>query len=97
MKGYDAQEVIERIASVAESVGRQAGVGGMETAGAIISYLADHPRDLEPFMNGGYFELPGLMHQYGRLTWHGANGKIIRPDFARRARTIADMKNGAPQ
>lgn len=88
---FTAAEFIEKVARVSEEFGIQAGVGGMETAGAIISYLADNPRDLEPFMNGGFFELPAGFHERGRLTWHGMNGKIVHPEYARRARIVADL------
>lgn len=91
-KKYDAQEVIEHIADLADAVGGQANVGGMETAGAILSYLAEHPNDLEPFMNGGFFELPADMHMHGRLTWMGRDGKLHRPEHARRAAIIDNMK-----
>jgi hypothetical protein len=95
MKQYDAQEVIDRIAAVAEAVGKQAGVGGMETAGAILSYLAEHPRDLEPFMNGGFFELPADMHMHGKLTWLGRDGRICTPEHARRAVIVSKLEKGA--
>lgn len=90
-KQFTAQEFIKHLADVSENVGWQAGVGGMETAGGIVSYLAEHPEDLEPFMNGGFFELPQGFHERGRLTWHGQNGKVVKPEFVRRARVIRDM------
>ena len=85
-------EFIEKVTKCAESFGFQAGVGGMETAGQIISYLATHPDDIEPFMVGGIFELPDRWFESGCLTWHAANGKIVHPDYARRARTISKLK-----
>lgn len=94
-RNYDAQEVIQHIAKVAAAVGSQANVGGMETAGAILSYLAEHPRDLEPFMNGGIFELPADLHMHGRLTWHGRDGKLHTPEHARRAAIITNLKRSA--
>jgi hypothetical protein len=89
-----ARQFINHLARVAEAVGWQAGVGGMETAGGIVSYLADHPEDLEPFMNGGFFELPLGFHERGRLTWHGKNGKVVSPEYVRRSRQIKKMEKG---
>lgn len=85
---YDAQEVIERIAKVSIEFGAMVGVGALETAGGIIGYLAENPRDLEPFMNGGIRELPDDHHERHNLTWHALNGKVVHPAYARRARTI---------
>jgi hypothetical protein len=88
---YDAQEVIERIAREAAAFGQMAGVGAMETAGSIIGYLAENPRDLEPFMNGGIMEMPADFFQRHSLTWHASNGEIVSPAFARRAQTIKKL------
>lgn len=90
-KQYDAQEVIDRIAAVATAVGEQAGVGAMETAGGIIGYLAENPRDLEPFMNGGIFELPLDWHERHGLTWHDSKGIVRHPADVRRARQVRDL------
>jgi len=78
MKTYTAAEVIERITQVAEAVGMQAGVGGMETAGAIVSYLANHPDLIEPFVAGKISTIdfsPRWLVE-GRLTWLGRDDKI---------------------
>lgn len=95
MTQYDAQEVIARIAQVAAAVGSQANVGGMETAGAILSYLAEHPRDLEPFMNGGILEIPADFWMHGKLAWQGGDGKLYTPEYARRAVIVSKLKRGA--
>lgn len=87
-------EFIERVAEVSENVSFQAGVGGMETAGGIISYLAEHPERLDDFMLEGFFALPTMMHRDGRLTWHGMNGKIVSPEYSRRAALIGQMQKG---
>lgn len=71
-------ETIERIAQVAEAVGMQAGVGGMETAGAIVSYLANHPDLIKPFVAGKISTIdfsPRWLVE-GRLTWLGRDDKI---------------------
>lgn len=93
-KRYDAQLVLEQIAKVATAFGEQAGVGAMETAGGILGYLAENPRDLEPFMVGGVFELPPGWFQRHDLTWHAANGKIVHPSEVRRVQTISQLKRG---
>lgn len=95
MKQYDAQEVIDRIAMVAAVVGAGGGVGGMEIAGGILSYLAEHPRDLEPFMNGGILEIPPDFWMHGKLAWQGGDGKVYTPEHARRAVIVSKLKKGA--
>lgn len=95
-KRYDAQVVLERIAKVATAFAGQAGVGAMETAGAILGYLAEHPRDLEPFMVGGIWELPPDWLYRHELTWHANNGKIVHPAEARRGKVISQLKRGKP-
>lgn len=93
---YDAQEVICRIADVSSAFGEQAGVGAMETAGSIIGYLAENPRDLEPFMNGGIFELPADWFQRHSLTWHDSKGIVRHPADVRLAKQVNDLlKSGA--
>lgn len=79
-----AGRVIRYIAAVAHAVGQQAGVGAMETAGSIVSYLAEHPERIEAFMaNGSVMDWPARWHVEGCLTWHGADGKIHGPDDVR--------------
>jgi hypothetical protein len=87
-----AEKVIERIAQIAEALSVQAGVGGMETAGAIVSYLAEHPRDIEPCLRFGTSELPTDWLRLGCLSWHAQNGSIVRPEFARRAAIIKQLE-----
>lgn len=78
--------LIEFIAKEAEQLGFLAGVGGRETAGAIISYLALKPEHIEPFLTGGLNELPHEWIDGGRLTWHANNGRVVHPDEVREAR-----------
>lgn len=90
-----ARAVIQRIAEAAEAVGWQAGVGGMETAGSIVSFLAAHPEHVEAFMAGGsVLDWPVGWHEQGKLTWHGQDGKVYDPATARRARLIRKMEKG---
>lgn len=86
-------EFIERLAILSDVFGQQAGVGGMETAGGLISYLAAHPRDIEPFLNGGIFELPNDWLIRGCLTYHTRDGRIMHPQTARYARIIDQLKD----
>lgn len=95
MRTYDAQEVISRIAATATDFAFQAGVGAMETAGSVLGYLAENPRDLEPFMNGGIMELPADFFQRHNLTWHATNGKIVHPADVRRAQVVKKLSQGA--
>lgn len=90
-----ARRTIQRLAEIAEAFGFQAGVGGMETAGNLVSYLATHPRDIEPLLRFGIFELPSDWHERGVLTWHAKDGKVTHPDHARRARVIKKLERGA--
>lgn len=83
---WTVSRFIEFVASVSEDMAWAAGVGGRETAGAIISYLALKPEHIEPFLNGGIMELPAEWIEGGRLTWHSVSGKIVHPDEARAAR-----------
>lgn len=87
--------VIDRIANVAESFAAQAGVGGMEMAGMIVSYLSEHPDWIGAFMKGGIFALPGDWIENGRLTWQAVNGKVVHPSVARQARIIKKLERGA--
>lgn len=83
---WTPSRLIEFIADVSEAMAFQAGIGGRETAGAILSYLAIKPEHIEPFLNGGIMELPSEWMDGGRLTWHGMNGRIVHPDEVRQAR-----------
>ena len=89
-QGLDADPVaafIRKVALAAEAIGFQAGVGGMETAGGIISYLAAHPEHIAAFnKNGSVFDLPNDWIIDGCRTWMAADGKIWHPDDARAAR-----------
>lgn len=86
---------IEQLADRSDAFARQAGVGGMETAGHIISYLAENPHHLEPFLNGGIFEFPMNWIEHGRLTYRAINGQIVHPQTARHARIVKKLKGGA--
>lgn len=93
----NANAVIQRIAAIAHAVGWQAGVGGMDTAGAIVSYLANNPDQTATLLTEGVFATEHQLPEYpeqGCLTWVGMNGKVIAPETARAARLIKKMERG---
>lgn len=89
-------DTIKKIADVAEHIGRCAGVGGCETAGAIVSYLAKHPDQVADFMEYGPDFLidtaPADLWANGRLTFHRKlDGKVTTPQDLRIAKTVRDL------
>jgi len=89
-------DFVSRLADIAEAIGWQAGVGGAETAGMIISYLAAHPEQIETVLEHGIIDLPGDLWAAGRLTWMGMNGQVVNPQQASFARVIRKMQKGHP-
>jgi hypothetical protein len=96
-EALEPKEVIARIAKVAAAIGAQAGVGGMETAGSIISYLAKHPEHVAAFMAGETSPVDWSFDwiEQGTLTWHGSDGRLHSPAEARRYRLIRKLEKGA--
>lgn len=90
------KQFLQHVASVANAFAYQAGVGGMETAGGLVSFLARHPEHIPAFANGGAFDLPDDWIENGCLTWQAVNGTIIHPDYARRARAIKRLERNQP-
>lgn len=87
-----SESTIRRIADVAEAVAFQAGVGGVETAGAIISYLSAHPELTGEFMAEGIMALPADLWSQGRLTFHRkGDGKVVTPQDLRISQTVRDI------
>lgn len=86
-------DVIARIVEVSENIAFHAGVGGMETAGSIVSYLAKHPDQIPALMAGtlSVLDWPRAWHAHGVLTWHGTDGKIYSPAFVRRQMVIKGL------
>lgn len=76
-----ARDVIERIVKLSQALAWQAGVGGMETAGSIVSYLHEHPEDMPKLMDGtlSVLDWPMRWHMHGCLSWHGQDGKLFFP------------------
>lgn len=89
-----ALEFLTKLAKVAEVVAWQAGVGGMETAGSLVSYLARFPEKLPAFMADDFSvvsDLPANWLIQGCLTWHAQNGRVVTPEFVRRAEVIRKL------
>ena len=89
-----AEQFLAKLVQTAEAIGWQAGVGAMETAGALISYLGRFPEKLPDFMADDFSvisDLPVDWLRQGCLTWHAAGGKVVEPEFVRRAIIIRDM------
>ena len=85
------QEFMELLAERCEKFAGQVGVGSVETVGHLVSYLVSHPRDFEPWINGGFSELPDKWLTLGELTYHDRNGKVRHPQDARFSRIIRDL------
>lgn len=79
-----AAPIIKRLAEIAEALGHAAGVSAVQTAGSFVSYLAEHPEDIEPLLRFGASELPEDWIHYGCLIWMGADGKLHHPADVRR-------------
>ena len=82
----ELRRVTAYLAQLAADFSYQAGVGGMETAGGFVSFLAANPERAEDFIAdpiclGGY---PVKYHVEGCLSWHGADQEIHNPREIRR-------------
>ncbi len=104
--GYDpveafrlaAIQLIREIAVASDTLANMAGIGGVETAGSVISYLAANPDKIDLFMQQG---IPGLMddapggprdlHARGCLTWHRKDGKVTAPQDLRISLIVRDL------
>ena len=93
------EQVIKRIADVAQAVGWQAGVGGMETAGMIVSVLAAKPELVQRFLDEGTELLVNgdILPEHGCLTFHrSSDGKVTTPQQLRSAIVVKNMERGRP-
>jgi hypothetical protein len=91
------EETIRRIAEVAHAVSWQAGVGGMEIAGQIVSVLARHPEQIDAFLEHGTgwvidTDLFGAEH--GCLTFYNTRGEITTPEKLHDAKVIRRILRG---
>lgn len=97
MTDHTATAFLAKVIDIAEIIASQAGVGGMETAGALISYLGRFPEKLPAFMADDFSiisDLPTDWLQQGCLTWHGADGKLYDPEWVRRQMAIKALEKG---
>lgn len=90
--------MIREIAVASDTLASMAGVGGVETAGAVISYLAAHPEKIDLFMQRGVSGLmddapggPRDLHAQGCLTWHRKDGKVTTPQDLRISLIVRDL------
>ena len=100
MTDITALDFLQKVVRTADAIGWQAGVGGMETAGALISYLGRFPEKLPAFMADDFSvisDLPTDWLTQGCLTWHARDGRLISPEWARRAMLIKDLEKGRAQ
>lgn len=90
-----ARAFLDKVVSIARAIGWQAGVGEMETAGSLISYLARFPEKLPAFMADDFSiisDLPTDWLTQGCLTWHRKDGKIVSPEHARQHAIIRKLE-----
>lgn len=71
---------IQYLAELSDQVGAHAGIGGLEVAGSIVSYLAAYPGQVELFLEEGIHAMPPDMPLMGKLTFCGWDGTIHSPD-----------------
>ena len=83
------QETVKLIADTAEGFAEQAGVGGMEIAGQIISCCMADPKFMQLFFeNPVEAMLSDRFDQLynGHLTHHATNGEIVDPKLLAQSR-----------
>lgn len=85
-----ALEFLNKVAEVSNAIGWQAGVGGVETAGQIVSCLYANPSALDRFMiEGGELILDGtIAMENGSLSWHASDGRVVSPTEYRARRGV---------
>lgn len=85
---HTAKEFIEKVHEVAAALAFQAGVGGVETAGFIISCLYTQPDQIDRFMaEGAELILDGTIRaENGALSYYGSDGQVHFPSELRARR-----------
>ncbi len=93
------RRAIARLVNVAGDIAWQAGVGGRETAGVIVSYLATSPEEIAPFVAGdlSLIDFAGDWMRGGCLSWHGADGRVWTPEAAAAAKVERDAALAAQE
>lgn len=89
--------VIPNLAIEAHRIAFHAGVGGCETAGMIISFLAANPDRIDTFLEHGWLEAVGHRDPWadGCLTFYRRDGVIGTPNdlkVARMAKALALLR-----
>lgn len=90
---------VRELALASDTFAGMAGVGGVETAGGLISYLAANPEKIDLFMRHGIHGLmdaapggPRDFHAKGCLTWHRmGDGKVTTPQDLRIGLIVRDL------
>ena len=78
----DFARAIGFIARMAERVALDAGVGGMDIAGMIVSYLYGNPHKIPDFIQRGpalMIDDPDFNALNGGLSWNSIGGEVITP------------------
>lgn len=90
---WTPEQVIGRIAEVADAVAWQAGVGASETAGMIISCLVAKPELIQRFLKEGseMFVSGEISPDQGCMTFHRIDGAVTTPEELRMARDARKM------
>lgn len=88
---------VRHLARVAHAVGWQAGVGASETAGMIVSCLAERPALIERFLkDGAGLIIDGeIAAEKGCLTFHRQDGTVTTPQELRMSIDVMKMKRAA--
>ena len=83
------EQVIKIIAEFSDVTASNAGVGGCETAGLIVSALYANPELIPLFLENpsktfhDHFER--MRWEHGALSWHAMNGEIVSPTDMRQS------------
>jgi hypothetical protein len=85
---YTAKQLLDRVVEVSDAVGLQAGVGGADLAGFIISCLYANPELFTRFMEeGAELILDGSLDpENGALSWSASGNRVVSPHEMRRAK-----------
>ncbi len=79
----EVARVCAYLANVAAGVSHQAGVGGIETAGQFVSFLAANPDRAADFVADLIMIEDVFDPSRGCLSWHAVNGRIVHPSDMR--------------
>lgn len=93
---HTAEDIIKRLAEVAEAVGFGAGEPAVEIAGHWVSFLAAQPVHIDRFMRDGHeMVIDGTFtYDKGNLTYRAMDGTIRHPDELRAANAAKENTNG---